>query len=792
MTDRLVHLHAFVATMAMVMPAVASAQQAAAAAPEEAAAAASDEIVVTAQKRLQRLSDVPLSITAVTGIDLVKQGLTSTGDLERVVPGFTFAQGQYGSPIFTIRGIGFNNEAVSAQPDVTVFVDQIPLPYSRMSEGASLDVERVEALKGPQGTLFGQNSTGGVINYIAAKPTDALHFGGDATYGRFDQVDAGGYISGPLAPGLKGRLAVRTEQRGDWQKSATRDDTLGQRNYLVGRLLLDFEPSDRLSFELNVNGWRDRSDIQVYQARGFQLVNQPPPGGFVTPQVVATTTAEANYPYQTGNNARIADWDANRSYKRNDRFWQAALRSNVKIGEAIDLVSLTSYTQLKTKSPVDLDGTPASGNFLVQRGDLKVFSQELRLESRISDRVNVVLGGYYQRDHTLDLEDIFLSGSNAELDGTYLDGGTVIDDQRVRTIAGFGGVDFKLTDTLTLQGSARYTDVRTKFEGCLLDSGTANGIRLVPRYLGLNFGAGVAPGACTTIILPTFTTGLLASTLSEDNVSWRGNLSWQPNPDVLLYANVSKGYKSGAYNNVPAITADQAAPVRQESVLAYEAGFKVAVLDRMLDLTGAIFHYRYDNKQIQTNITVFLPSPPFPPGTPFGNFPALVNIPKSNVNGAELSATLRPTKGLRLAAGVTYVDTKVKGSTIVTSAAGATVDAQGEHFPLTPKWQAIANADYDFPLTSGWNGFIGGSLSYRSRTTGSFGTTGDARFDIQAYTLVDARIGVESRDEKWRLQLWAKSIFDKQYWNSARYGYDTYGRLYGLPATYGVSAGARF
>ena len=788
MKRSLVYIHALAASGAIISPAVVQAQATAATNTAE----ADSEIVVTAQKRSERISDVPISITAVSGDQLLKQGLTSTADLERVVPGFTFAQGQYGSPIFTIRGIGFNNEAVSAQPDVTVYVDQIPLPYSRMGEGASLDLERVEVLKGPQGTLFGQNSTGGVINYIAAKPTESLKFGADGSFGRFNRLDLGGFISGQLAPGLDARVAVRTEQGDDWQKSVTRNDTLGQRNFLAGRLLLDWRPSDRVAFELNVNGWRDRSDIQVYQARGYLAVNQPPPGGFVTPQVIATTTAEANYPYPTGNNARLADWDPGRDYKRNDRFWQAALRSSVKIGAAFELVSLTNYAQLKSRSPIDLDGTPASGNFLVQDGNLRTFSQEMRLEGAINERINVVLGGYYQRDHTLDRENIFLGGTNAELDATYLDGGTVIDDQRVRIAAGFGGLDIKLADTLTLQGSARYTDVRTRFSGCLLDSGTANGIRNVPRYLGLNFGAGIAPGACTSLILPSFTTGLLTDTLSEDNVSWRANLSWKPVADTLIYANVSKGYKSGAYNNVPAITAAQTLPVKQESVLAFEAGFKAAPLGRMLDLAGAVFHYRYDDKQVQTNVTVFLPTPPFPPATPFGNFPALVNIPRSSVDGAEFSATLRPAKGLQIAGGVTYVNTKVKGSTIVTSAAGSIVDVKGEHFPLTPKWQAIANADYNFPLTDSLGGFVGGTLSYRSDTTGSFGAVGDPRFDIPAYTLVDARIGVETEGGRWRLQLWGKNIFNKQYWNVARYGYDTYGRLYGMPATYGVTASMRF
>ena len=160
------------------------------------------EVVVTAQKRSERVQDVPVSITAASGQQLRKMGVTSAADLERVVPGFTYALSQYGNPIFTIRGVGFYEEAVSAQPDVTVYVDQIPLPYSHMTEGAPLDVDRVEVLKGPQGTLFGQNATGGVINYIAAKPTNDFHYGVDGTYGSFNEADLGGYVSGPLSATL--------------------------------------------------------------------------------------------------------------------------------------------------------------------------------------------------------------------------------------------------------------------------------------------------------------------------------------------------------------------------------------------------------------------------------------------------------------------------------------------------------------------------------------------------------------------------------------------------------------
>src|SRR5712671_6528265 len=140
-----------------------------------------------AEKRTERLADVPLSITAATGDQLVKQGVNEPADLEKVVPGFTYRLSQNGTPVFQIRGVGFYDEQVAVAPAVTIYVDQVPLPYGRMTECSSLDIERVEVLKGPQGTLFGQNATGGAVNYIAAKPTNSFAAGGDLAYGRFNE-----------------------------------------------------------------------------------------------------------------------------------------------------------------------------------------------------------------------------------------------------------------------------------------------------------------------------------------------------------------------------------------------------------------------------------------------------------------------------------------------------------------------------------------------------------------------------------------------------------------------------
>ena len=566
------------------MPVGAFAQQSAVEEPDSA-----NEIIVTAQKRSERLSDVPLSITAATGDQLAQRGITSAADLEKIAPGLTFSQSQNGVPVFSMRGVGFYAETVAAASTVTVYVDQVPLPYARMTEGAALDVERVEVLKGPQGTLFGQNSTAGAINYIAAKPTSSPEAGMSLTYARFNEIDLAGYFSGPLSDTLSTRIAFRAEHRDDWQVNSLRDETSGERNYMAGRILLDWKPTDRLSLELNVNGWRNRSDIQLGQARAYFPVA---PGPAVTPETLATQTALINYPYLTSNDARLTDWDPGRSRRRNDRFYQISLRGDLELSDTIQLISLSSFTHMRIFAPIDADATYLPALTVNQYGKLRAFTQELRLEGD-TDRLKWVIGGNYQRSKSDELQVDAVTGSNAQIPfppdfttGIHFRGTTLITNQRVRSIAGFGNVDYEIADGFGLQGGIRYTSENRDFEGCIGDPAEDPlGIRIIyPPF--------VVPGQCVTL-LPDNSFGLHEQSLDEDNVSWRVGANWKPSPRTLLYVSATKGYKSGDFGTVPGLDYRLYDPVNQESVLAYEAGFKTSLLDRMADLSGAVFHYDY-------------------------------------------------------------------------------------------------------------------------------------------------------------------------------------------------------
>lgn len=189
------------------------------AAQDAASEAAPMDIVVTANKREESLNDVGLSISAFSAETLATKRINSVADLASIVPGLTYTPSTTSTPVYTLRGIGFFEASLAAYPNVATYIDQAPLPFPAMTTLTAFDLERVEVLKGPQGTLFGSNATGGAINFVAAKPTQELAAGVTLGYGRFDRAEASGFISGSLTDQLRARLAVRFERSDGWQLS---------------------------------------------------------------------------------------------------------------------------------------------------------------------------------------------------------------------------------------------------------------------------------------------------------------------------------------------------------------------------------------------------------------------------------------------------------------------------------------------------------------------------------------------------------------------------------------------
>ena len=728
-----------------------------------------EEIVVTAQKRSEHISDVPMSITAVTGEQLRAQGITEVSDLDRVVPGFSYRPSVYNTPVYTIRGVGFFENSAAVAPTVSVYVDQVPLPFSVMTEGAAMDIERVEVLKGPQGTLFGQNSTGGAINYIANKPTLAPAAGLDVGYGNFNTFRSDGFISGPVIDSLTARLAFSTVQGGDWQESQTRDDTLGKREFTSTRLLLDWAPSGTLKFEMNANGWIDHSDTQAAQ---FVLFSAIKPTGYqdVVPALQAYTPAP--------NDPRIADWDPNVSLQRDDYLYQTSVRGDWTINDNATLTSITAYSGLRQIAPTDSDGTSVDNFFRTLNVDIHSFSQELRLSGQNSgDRFKWMLGANYENDTTADKQ---FTTTDATNDGVgpkrYFDY-YIENDQHIETSAAFGSLDYALTSQLSAQGSVRYTKSKNTFNGCLKDAGDGE---LATAFSQIASHA-LAPGACVTLEPPPSRTPLsiVTKSLDQDNVSWHVGLSWKPAVTSLVYGNVTKGYKAGSFPTLAALTPDQFDPITQESLLAYELGFKQEWIPARIQFTGAAFYYDYRDKQLIGYKT-----------TAFGNLPGFISIPKSRVVGGEGDVAWKPIRPLTVTLGATYVSTLVQSQLSTNSPFGQVVDIAGEAFPDTPNWQITGDTQYKFDLTDSLDGYVGSGGEYRTKTSAAFG--GGPYFEMPAYGLLDLRAGVESKGGRWTLTLWGRNVTDRFYVLNVSHVTDTVARVAGQPATYGVTFGMRY
>ncbi|AUW60279.1 TonB-dependent receptor [Sphingobium sp. SCG-1] len=741
------------------------------------------DIIVTAQKRSERLSDVPISINAASGDQLKSMGVSSTDDLQKLVPGFTFQKTVYGLPVYFIRGVGFNDTTLGVSPAVSVYVDQQPLPFSPMARGATLDLERVEVLKGPQGTLFGQNSTGGAVNYIAAKPTPQLQAGFDLSYGRFNQVNAEGYISGPITDTLRMRVALRNEYQDDWQKGYTARQSNGKRRFYTGRVSLDWDAADTVRVALTVTGWRDHSDSQQSQLTQYTALVPAPMGRPLPFPIETFPTAPRN--------SRAAAWDPNLDLSQDNYFYQFAGRIEADLSDDVMLTSLTSYAKYKQDIPIDLDSTTYSSGVSRDFGNIRSFSQEMRL-SGDAGKIKWMVGGNYQNDRVIEnllFDPLITSGTGVgpfTFDTTYVD-----NDQKISSKSAFGSLDYAITEQLTVQGSIRYTDQDRDFAGCVRDAGNGQLSAALAFLSTIVTGqaATIPAGVCATLSPGYVPLPIVTNSLNQDNLSWRVSANYKPNSDTLLYANVTKGYKAGSFPTLPSGTSVALTPISQESVLAYEVGTKLSLLSRKIQITAAAFYYDYRDKQLVGYII----------DPVFGTLPSLVPIPKTRVTGGEFSIVARPMDGLTLSANSTYLSTRIQQNPATPIGPfGNVTDFKGQSFPYTPKWQGFLDAQYDFALSSGLTAFVGGNVAGRTRTTAVLLSNAPAFADQEAllripgYKLLDLRTGFAAADESWRVEFWGRNVTNKFYVISATRNSDFTTRYTGMPVTYGVTFRYRF
>ncbi len=741
-----------------------------------------DEIVVTALKREQSDSSVSMPITVASADTLQLRGIDAVADLPRLVPGLTLQESNFASTSFTLRGVGFFNSDLSTPPAVTVYVDEAPLPYPAMTKLAAFDLERVEVLKGPQGTLFGQNATGGAINYIAAGPSNSLEAGADVSFARFDRLQIGGFLSGPIAEGLTARLAVQGRRGDGWQKSITRPgDRLGRIDEFQARATFDWTPNDRLSTRLSLTVTHDGSE----RPAGQFVAAVPPRPALAVPGLLTFPVIET---------PRSADWSVFRadtgeriSYASDTTLVHLRWRTDVRISDATTLTSLTSYADLDLAYAQDPNGTPFSLNEVINDdGRISSFFQEFRL-SGSKGGLNWIAGVNFADDRISDkprqiFRDVDASHLFEPIDPlAYVDANQLRNRTRVRTYAAFGRVEYSVSDTLMVEGALRYNIDRRRFDSCAL-AVTDHFARFWNLFRG-NREPLTRPGDCYVLdpaqdLQPVDN---VHNVLNQNSLSWRVGLNWTPRNGLLVYANASRGYKAGTSPVAAVSTVNQYTPIGQESVLAYEAGLKASFLDRRVQLSASAFYYDYRDKQLRSARL----------DPPFGPLEALASIPKSHVVGAEVQIVARPLPGLTVDAAVTYAHTRIDrfvGFDGLTNFA----DQAGTSFPFAPAWQSVTNVDYDIPVARGVRAFVGSSLTYRSGTYAGVGEREALR--IAPYKLLDLRAGIAfggADQGRYRIWLWGRNVTNEYYWTNMFANANAVSRFVGQPATYGISLSSR-
>ena len=729
--------HVFLAASASLLALSAASgamAQSPAAARADAGATAVSDVIVTAQRREQAAQDVGIALSVLSGQDLAARGITNVNQLQNATPNLEIEPAFGGAAAqFRLRGVGFQDYASNNAPTVGVYVNEVAYPVPVMTQGLIFDIDRVEVLRGPQGTLYGRNTTGGAINFVTRRPTAVPAIGVTAEYSRFDALRLEGYVSGPLTDRLQGRLAGTTEQGGAWQYNRDTGESIGDADRSAARAMLAFEASDRLSLTLDLHAGRDRSENQALYLLNPLVTRRGGAGSITIP--ADTDHAATGWGLSPRFAAEIGR-DVTAKPGRDNSSWGTSLNAVLDL-DSMSLTSVTSYETLDRSEYGDWDSSSSVEADTFFGSDVKVFSQEVRLASAVDGPLSWVAGLYYSKQ---DLDERY-SSDFIDIFGTW---GQVTYSQQVESISLFGQAEYALNDTLKLVGGLRYEDETRDLQG-----------------FGAAFGGAVAlpPTSVSTGMTPL--TGKLA-------------LEYAPSDNLLIYGSFSRGAKSGGFTTYNTGQSSSIQPFKPEILLAWEVGFK-ADPNPAFRINGAAYFYGYTDQQVLSAV--------YGVNGPVGLF---VNVPSSEIYGAELEGVWRPMPGLTITQALSYkhgeytdfFDLDVPASR--TAGAAVYVDKSGQDIPF-PAVSYGGSVAYDravdgFDLTAEVN------YSYRDDYPSWLG----ARYDVPSYWLANASLTVSPAMGAWSMTGFVRNLFDQEYDLTRNFFTSADIAQPGRPRTYGI------
>lgn len=739
-----------------------------------------EEIIVSAQRRDQNLQDTPLSVTAFTSDTIKALGFTQSVDIAAQTPNFSvgYPNGESGIPAMFIRGVGVSDFRVFTPAAIAPYADETYVAQSAGQIFQLLDMDRIEVLRGPQGTLYGRNATGGAINYISKKPTDTFEGEVNATIAEYGYTGLEAAVGGPITDTLGFRLAATKTQSDGWLKNnLTGHDQQGA-DELAYRGLLEWDPSDRVNVLFNLHGGQTESDAVQYRHLGLLDANGDmcAVGAIKAGACVDAFGYSENLPFTTADGTVIPAASAydegsyNVEAKNDTKFWGTSVKLQVEFDDIL-FTSITAYDDLDDSRPEETDASPnelISGVLGVKQ---ETFTQEFRLAQQ-RDGWNWIAGAYYMNDEAKDqtgfnvlgeIRPFFIGVDDPDFcgDGTFnpapgnpdgfcpgqfVSNSASRTEQTITSYSVYGDASIELNDTLRLNVGLRYTDEETEHDVSQIYNEPSIGSPV--RFAGVG-------------------------SKDFDNVSGRAVLDWQYNSDVLLYAGISTGFKAGGIDS----TVDGIVPYDSEELINYEAGFKTTLLDRKIRFNGSAFYYDYTDLQVFTFVVV-------------GNqtFSVLSNASDAKVAGAELELQWLPTPDTFINLGMGYLDTEYEN--FVDTVTGD--DFSGNQIVMSPDLTFNGLAQHDFRLDGGST--ITAQVDFTYTDDVFFDAQNNPLLSQDSYALYNARLAWRSPNEDIEVALWARNLGDEEYmvyaFDLSFLGFNE--EMLGLPRTYGVGLSYKF
>ena len=810
---------------AVMVPAAVQAQQAAAGV-EVTDARDPNEIIVTATRRSQVLSDVPIAVSAVSGEQLQNSGGTDIRQLNQLAPSLLVSSATNESNgAARIRGVGTVGENPGLESSVAVFIDGV----YRSRTGVGLTdlgpIERIEVLRGPQGTLFGRNASAGLINITTAMPKFESGGAAEVTYGNFNNIRAMGSLTGPIA-GDKAAFRIDGvyNKRDGFLKDVVSGRDLNNRDRFLVRAQLLLKPTDELSIRLigDYNQKNEECCGAAILSPIVGLTRNPATGEVIRgPNGIANLVTSLGGIYRTATNGDPYTYETaltpGATYNQRTRDWGASGEINWNIGDAT-LTSITGYREFKNKSAQDADFNKID---LLRRSDqnrkFQTFTQELRLQgTAFDDRLDYLFGGFYSKEKLRTDDDLVYGNDFENYYNAQLRGATGLANtlQAVASAIGYvtptgqsllnntgivQGNYFKqqstnyaffthnvisiVPDKVLLTLGARYTNETKELESVFLSNNNFCGA--LRRFTGNLGGLAALRPTVTSVACvvnntsgPGFAAGTPGTERKEDEFTGTAVLSVKPVDEVLVYGSYSRGYKAGGFNlDTSALNGLAPSPTNlqfaQEIVNAFELGAKLDL--REFKLNAALFYQKFDDFQLNTfNGVNFEVANIEGCSDNLGgrdrdlvanNSPCTGNRTAGLVSkGFELETFFYPVEDFTLSAGFTYTDTRYADQ--VTGLGGLSLAPTLFQLP----GQTLSNSsDYVVTSSAAWTPQINETLSalvyFDMRYTSALNTGSDLDFEkVQpGFVVANARLGVYGKDRIWGVELWAQNLFNEVY-----------------------------